>query len=66
MTATTDGRMTPSQAAERLEVTSKMVRRWIGSGRLVASSTSLGDRIDVDSVERMRAERIADGKITES
>ena len=58
--------MTLNQAAERLEVTSKMIRRWIGSGRLVATSTSLGDLIDVDSVERLRAERIAAGKITES
>ena len=57
MSMVIDDRLSPSQAARRLEVSSEMVRRWIRSGRLIATSTSLGHLIDAASVERLRVER---------
>lgn len=52
--------LTPDQVAERLDVHSDTVRRWILSGRLRGFRVGIRYRVEPQEVERF----IADGQIT--
>jgi predicted site-specific integrase-resolvase len=55
--AEAETRLTPAQAARRLDVTPAMIRWWTRHGQLDYELTPLGRLIDSASVERLRAER---------
>jgi len=57
--STTDSRLTPSQAARRLGLSSQSIGDLFDAGRLTGQRTPLGRLIDTASVERLAAERAA-------